>query len=138
VSVVADRACRGLCVQLVCVVEDSGLGGARSLPVVVCRHGVQELREDGRVEVACALLDHPKAEVDVSQEPPFLGLAECRAAAELAYAPDVVEERGREEQVVSQALVQLGRFAAERGDSDGVLEEAACIAVVPVCSGGRE
>jgi hypothetical protein len=138
VSVVADRACRGLCVQLVRVVEDSRLGRARGGSVVVCRNGVQELREDGRVEVACALLDHPKAEVDVSEEPPLLGLAECRAAAELAYAPEVVEECGREEQVVSQALVQLGRFAAERRHPYGVLEEAACIAVVPVCSGGRE
>ena len=56
--------------------------------------GVEELREDGRVEVAGALLEHPQAEVHVAEEPALLGRPERRATAELADAPDVVQERG--------------------------------------------
>ena len=51
-SVVADGARRGLRVELVRVVEDGRLGGSRRRPVVVTRDRVQELGEDGGVEVA--------------------------------------------------------------------------------------
>ena len=61
----------------------------------------------------------------MSEQAPLLGLPERRAAPELDGAPDVVEERRGEEEVVAQARVELRRLAAERRDADRVLEQAA-------------
>ena len=58
-SVVADGARGGLGVELVRVVENGRFGGSRRRPVVVARDGVEELGEDGGVEVARTALDHP-------------------------------------------------------------------------------
>ena len=49
-----------------------------------------------------------------------------------------MQEGGGEEEVGAQARVELRRLAAERGDADGVLEETARVAVVPVGAGGGQ
>ena len=130
--VVADRAGRSLCVELVRVVEDGCLCRPGSLPVVVASDGVEELGQDRRVEVGCPLLDHPQAEVDMAEEATFLGLAERGAPCELANPAEVVEERGGEKEVGPESRVKLGRLAAERGDADRVLEQPAGIAVMSI------
>ena len=95
-------------------------------------------RDIAASRLAARCLDQAQAEVDVAEEAPLLGLAERRAAAELDRAPDVVEQRRGEEEVVAEARMELRRLAAEGGDADGVLEQAAGVAVVPVCPGGGE
>ena len=60
------------------------------------------------------------------------------SAAELANPSDVVEERCREQEVGAEPRVQLCRLAAERRHADGVLEQAARVAVVAVGTCGRE
>ena len=107
-----------------------GRGGTRR------RGGARRGRRDrGR---GSALLDHPQAEVDVSEETALLRLPERRAAAELADAADVVEERGREQEVVAEAWMELSGLAAERRDADRVLEQASRVPVVPVGASGRK
>ena len=62
----------------------------------------------------------------------FVRLSEHGTSPELANTSDVVHERGREQQIVPQALVQLCGLAAQRRDPDRVLEQAACIRVMAV------
>ena len=130
--VVADRAGRSLCVELVRVVEDGCLCRPGSLPVVVASDGVEELGQDGRVEVRRPLFAHPQAEMDMAEEATLLGLAERGAPCELANPAEVVEERGGEKEVGPESRVKLGRLAAERGDADRMLEEPSGIAVMTV------
>ena len=85
-----------------------------------------------------SLLDQPQPEMDVPEQTTLLGLAERRPAPELDRSPDVVQERGGEQQVVAQARVELRRLAAQRRDADRVLEQPAGVAVVPVGAGGRQ
>ncbi len=118
------------------MVENCRLGRFRRGPVVMARDDVEKLGEDGGVEVTRALLDHPKSEVDMSQEATLLRLAKCRADAELADAADVVEERRGEQEVVAKALMKLRGLATERRDADRVLEQPSRIAVMPVCARG--
>jgi uncharacterized protein (DUF1015 family) len=120
------------------VVQNGCLGGSRGGSVVMARDGMEELREDGWIVVTGALLDHPQAEVDVAEQPALLVRPERRAAAELADAPDVVQERGREQEIVAEPWMQLCGFAAERRDAHGVLEQSARVAVVPVGTGCRK
>ena len=103
---------------------------------MVRRDGVEQLGAHGRLELGGAFLDQPEPEMDVAEQAPFLGLAEARPGLELARAADVVQERGGEQQVAAQARVQLRGLAAERGDADRVLEQAAGVAVVAVGAGG--
>jgi hypothetical protein len=104
---------------------------------MVAGDGVKQLREDGGVEVTGALLEHPQAEVHVAEESALLGRPERRASPELATAPDVVQERGCEQEIVAKTRMQLRGLAAERRDSDRVLEQTTRVAVVPVRAGGR-
>ena len=137
-SVAADRADRCLRVELVRVVEHGGLGGARGRAVVMAGDRVEQLGEHLGVELARALFDHPQPEVDVSQQPPLLRLPERGPIPELARPADVVQERRGEEEIEAQPRVQLGGLATERRHADGVLEEAAGVAVVPVRPGGGQ
>jgi uncharacterized protein (DUF1015 family) len=137
-SVVADGARRGLSVELVRVVEHGRLGRACGRAVVVARDGVQELGENGRVEVSRVLLDHPQAEVDMPEEPTLVRRAERRSRSELANPADVVEERCGEHEIVPEPGMELRGLAAERRDPHGVLEEASRIPVVPVGTRRRE
>ena len=137
-SVVADGARRGLCVELVRVVQNGGLGRSRGGSVVMARDGMEEFGEDSRIEVTGAFLEHPQAEVHVAEQPALLGPPERRAAAELADAPDVVQERGGEQEIVAEPWMQLRGLAAERRDAHGVLEQSARVAVVPVGTGCRK
>ena len=95
---------------------------------------MEELGPDVVVEGLGPLLDQAKAQVDVAEELPLHGRQEERPAVELARPSGVVEERGCDEQVAPQASVELRGVAAERRDGDGVLEQAARVAVV---SAGR-
>ena len=60
-SVVADWASGRLAVELVRVIEDRGLRRARSRAVVMARDRMEELGEDGGIEVRRAFLDHAQA-----------------------------------------------------------------------------
>jgi uncharacterized protein (DUF1015 family) len=99
-------------------------------------HGVEHLGAHARVDAFRALLDQAQPEMDVAEQTPFLGLRERRRAPQLARPPDVVQQRGREQQVSPQPLVELDDLAADRGDADRVLEEPARVAVV-VGRGGQ-
>lgn len=100
---------------------------------------VEQLREDSRIEIARALLDHAQSEMDMAEQTPLLRLAERGAAAELPHAADVVEKCGCEQEVGAETRVELRGLAAERRHPDGVLEETARVAVVPIraCGGQR-
>jgi uncharacterized protein (DUF1015 family) len=137
-SVVADGTRGGLGVELVRVVEHGRLGRACSGTVVVARDGMQELRENGRVEVSAALLDHPEPEVDMAEQPAFVALPERRPRPELAGPADVVQKGGGQDDVVAKPRMELRGLAAQRRDADGVLEKASRIPVVAVCPGRRK
>src|SRR5436190_15859388 len=96
------------------------------------RHRVEELGANLRLERGGSFLDQPQPQMNVAEEPAFLGLPEVRRRAELAGPAEVVQNRCGEEQIRPQARMQLRRLAADRGDADRVLEEAAGVAVVTV------
>jgi hypothetical protein len=123
-------------VELVRVVENSRLGRSRRGTIVVAGDSMEKLCDDGGIEVPRALLDHPKAEVDMSEEATLLGLAKRGAYAELPDAADVVEERRGEQEVVAKAWMELRGLATERCDADRVLEQPSRVAVVPVRARG--
>jgi len=77
-----------------------------------------------------ALLDQAEPEVDMAEQAALFGLAEGRAALQLARATHVVEQRSRQQQIHAQARVELRRLAAERRDADRVLEQPARVRVV--------
>ena len=120
---VADRARRGLRVELVRVVEDSRLGGSGGGAVVMARDGVQQLGENGRIEITSALLDHPQPEMDVAEESSLVGRSERRAWTELADPADVVQERRGEHEVVrgaaDGAAPSRGRASRRRPSARG-------------------
>ena len=120
------------------MVENGRLRCAGGRAVVVAGDHVEELGEDGRAEVPRALLDEPEPQVHVSEEAPLVRRAKRGAAAELSHPADVVQERGREQEVPAETRMELGRLAAERCHADRVLEEAAGIAVVTVGTGRRQ
>src|SRR5712691_5215100 len=66
----------------------------------------------------------------MAKEAPFLGEGVGRGVAELERSAHVVEKRGGEQQVGAEARVELRGLAAERGDADRMLEQAAGVAVV--------
>jgi hypothetical protein len=66
---------------------------------------VQQLGAKLRLQGGRALLDEPQAEVDVAQQPAFVGDAERRAALELDRPADVVQQRCREHEIGSQPRV---------------------------------
>jgi uncharacterized protein (DUF1015 family) len=112
------------------VVEHGGLRSSRRARVVVCGDGVEELRAHLGREACRPFLDQTQPEMDVAEEAPLVGGPERGAAAELDRATDVVEERGGDEQIASEPLVQLRRLAAERRHADGVLEQPAGVGMV--------
>src|SRR5712691_10361796 len=68
--------------------------------------------------------------MDVAEQAAFVGLREAGTGPQLYRSADVVQQRGADEQVAAHARVQMRRLAAEGGDADGVLEQAARVAVV--------
>ena len=87
------------------MIKDSRLGRPGAPRVVVHGDGVQELGSDRRFQRCTALLDQAQAEVHVPEQAALLRLPKRGAALELARSADVVEERGRDEQVGTQARV---------------------------------
>ena len=116
------------------MVEDAGLGRPRAARVVMRGDRVQELGANVRLERGRARLHLAQAEVHVSEELSFGGRMEERPASELVDPPDVVEERGRQQEVAAEAAVELRCVAAESGNGDGVLEEPAGVPVMAVRS----
>ena len=125
-------------VELIRVVEHECLGGACCLPVVVRRNGVEELGGDVRRQRSRSA---PRSGVGRGGRgrgvvPPRSGGTPGPRPSS-SGAPDVVEQRCREEEIVAEARMELGGLATQSGHADGVLEKAARVAVVPVRSGGR-
>jgi len=76
--------------------------------------------------------------VNVSEQLALVRLREPRPRYELDRAAEVVENRGGEQEVRAQTLVELCGLAADRGHANGVLEQAARIPVMAVgCRGQR-
>src|SRR5215203_669754 len=125
------------CVELIRVVENRGFGRPRRAGVVVRPDRVQQLRANARLERTGPLLDQPQAEVHVAEQPPLFGRAERRPTGELDGSADVVQDRGREQQVGPEPGMQLRDLAADRRDSNRVLEQAARVAVVALDRGGQ-
>ena len=117
--------------------EDSGFRGPGRTEVVVTGNGVQQLRERGRLEVVRTLLDQTKSQVDVAEQPTLVRRAERGAAAKLDDATDIVEERGRYEQVDAQARVQLSGLTRQSRDPHRVLEQPTRVAVVALGRRGQ-
>jgi Protein of unknown function (DUF1015) len=82
------------------------------------------------VEVCRALLDHAQAEMHVAEQPTFVRLPERRPGRELRDPADVVQQRGREQQVGAQPRMELGRLSTDSRDADRVLEQPARIGVM--------
>jgi hypothetical protein len=93
---------------------------------------VQQLRSNVGLQRRGLLLDQAEPEVDVAEQATLRGLAEGRPRTELPRTAEIVQERGGKQEVAPQPRVQLGCLAADRRDADGVLEQAAGVAVVPV------
>jgi hypothetical protein len=68
----------------------------------------------------------------MAEQPPFVGRGEDRRPAQLAGTADVVDERRGEQQIGTQARMDLGELATERRYADRVLEQAAGIRVMTV------
>ncbi len=120
------------------MVQDGRLGGAGRRAVVVTGDCVEQLGEDGRVEISRAFLDCSQPQMDVAEQSTLLRLAERGAATELPDASDVVQERGGEQEVGAEPGMELCGLAAERRHADRVLEQAARVTVVPVGAGSGE
>ena len=70
--------------------------------------------------------------MDVAEQPALLGLREPGAPRQLDRAADVVQQRGRQQEIRAEARMELHRLAAERRHADRVLEQPARIAVMAV------
>lgn len=104
------------------MVEDGRLGCPCGPHFVMAGHGVQQLGAHFGFEGGGSFLDQSQAEVDVAEQPPFLGLTEGGPSLELERAPEVVQQRGRQHQVGAQSRMQLRRFPAQRRHANRVLE----------------
>jgi Protein of unknown function (DUF1015) len=104
---------------------------------MVDSNSVQELGANIGLERRGPLLDETKAEVDMAEKPSLGRLAEVGRATQLACAADVVDERGRDEEVATKPWMQLRGLARDRSDADCVLEEAARVSVVAVRRRGQ-
>ncbi len=120
------------------MVEDGRLCGSRAAGVVVRGDRVQELGPGSPVERGRPLLEQSQAEVDVAEQAALRRLVVGRAGAELRGPADVVEKGRCQQEVGAKPRMQLGRLAADRRDSDCVLEQPARVAVVAVRRRRRE
>ena len=125
-----DGACGGCGIQLVRVVKHRRLGRPRTAGLVVNRDRVQQLGPYLGLKSRRALLDEAQAQVDVTEQPSFLGRAERRAALQLGGAADVVQQGRRQHEIGPQPRMQLRCLTAERRHADRVLEQPARVGVV--------
>ena len=72
----------------------------------------------------------------MAEQAALVAQADLGAERQLAGAPEVVEQRGGEQQILVQALVQRAGLDGERRDGDGVLQQAAEVGVVLAARGG--
>jgi len=91
---------------------------------------VQQLGANSRLERAGALLDQAQAQMHVSEQASFVGGLEDGATRQLDRPAGIVEQGGREQEIRSQAGMELRDLPADRRHADRVLEQAAGIAVV--------
>ena len=112
------------------MVEDSRLGGARGVAIVVRGDRVQELGERVAVEPGGALLDQPQPEVDVAEQAPFLGRRE-KTGPGSARASGRRRAGARPRAGGRRAAADgAGRSRGKRRHADGVLEQSAGVGVV--------
>src|SRR5215207_11054236 len=109
----------------------------RRVCAVVGEEAVQEREQLVLVDAAGVALDDPRAELEVTEQPALLTQADLRAVGELLGAAEVVDDRRGDEDVAVEARVELARLECERRDRDGVLEQPAEVAVVPVARARR-
>ena len=83
------------------MVKDGRLGGPGGRPVVMARDGVQQLGENGRIEVTSTLLDHAQPEMDMAEESALVRRSERRAWTELPDSADIMQERSGKHDVMS-------------------------------------
>ncbi len=94
---------------------------------------VEELRSRIGGELVRTVLDETQAEVDVTEQTAFVGLPEGRPLRQLARPPDVVEERGCEQEVGAQTGMELRRLTRDRRHADRVLEQSAGVRMMALC-----
>ena len=90
------------------------------------------VRANVRLERGGAVLDQPQPQMDMPQQASLVGLSEARRRTELPDAAEVVQKRGGEEQIYTDARMQLRRLAADGRDPNRVLEQSPGIPVVSV------
>ena len=112
------------------MVEDGSLGRACGPSIVMRADRVQELGPHACLERRSALLDQAQAEVHVPEQAPLVRGTEGGPAGQLDRAADVVQERGRKQEVGAQSRMELSHLAADRRDADRVLQEPTRVAVV--------
>ena len=71
-----------------------------------------------------------EAELDVAEQPTFLAELDRGGVGELADLAEVVDDRGRDEEVAIEARVEFAELPAELRDGDRVLDETAEVGVV--------
>ena len=120
------------------MVQHRRLRRARGGAVVVRRDGVEQLRENRRVEIGASLFDHSESQVDVPEQSSLVRRPERGPAAELADPADVVEQRRCEKEVRAEAGMELDCVPAERRHADRVLEQASGVAMVALEPRGGE
>jgi len=81
------------------VVERGRLGGARRAGVVMNCDGVHELGLQVLAERSCVPFDQAQAELDVAEQTSLRGRRKDRRRPELERAPEIVTERGGEQQI---------------------------------------
>ncbi len=88
------------------MVQGCGLCRKSRAKVVVCCDRVDELGPRLGVELLVGqLIDESYAELDVTEQFSFAGRGKARRTHELIRPPDVVQERGSDEQVGTKARV---------------------------------
>ena len=119
------------------MVQHCSLGGSRCSQIVVDRHSVQELGLHRGIEIRAALLDQAQPKMNVAEQLTLVRGSKQRASVKLERSADVVQQGTGKDQVGTQPGVNAGRLATQGGDVDRVLEEPACVVVMPVRRRGK-
>src|SRR3954468_23567406 len=97
---------------------------------VMAEHAVQQGELAGLVHARGAGLDDLLAERPVPAQPALVAPPDLRPVGELAGLPDVVQERGGEQEVLVEPGVERARLVRQLPPRDGVLEQPAEVRVV--------
>ena len=103
---------------------------------VVGEHAVEQLEPSIGGEIGRRRADELGADREMAEHAALLAEPELGAIGELARAADVVEDRGRHQQVRVEPRVQRAGLEHQRGDRHRVLEQATEVGVMSA-AGGR-